>query len=117
METLMWYLIKVNVIFTILFLAYVFLFKNEKAFYLNRAFLLSSLMLSLLLPLIPAIHVVSAGAFSNYVTGINPLRNVLGPGPAFQNGSHAGADLAAHGFWAGILLHITVIQVLMGIYL
>ena len=71
METLMLYLVKVNVIFTILFLAYFFLFKNEKAFYLNRAFLLSSLLLSLLLPLVPAIHLAAGGTFPNYVTGIN----------------------------------------------
>ena len=117
METLMWYLVKVNVVFSILFLAYVFLFKNEKAFYLNRAFLLSSLLLSLLLPLVPAIHVASDSAFPNYVTGINPLKNVLAAAPSFQNGPQPGAGLAAHGFLAGIFSHITVIQVLMGIYL
>ena len=117
METLMWYLVKVNVIFTILFLAYFFLFKNEKAFYLNRAFLLSSLLLSLLLPLIPAIQVASAGAFPNYVSGINPLKNVLGAGPAFQNSPLLAANPAAHGFLAGIFSHITTIQVVMGVYL
>jgi beta-lactamase regulating signal transducer with metallopeptidase domain len=117
METLIWYLVKVNVIFTILFSAYFFLFKNEKAFYLNRAFLSSSLLLSLLLPLIPAIHVASAGAFPNYVTGVHQLKNVLVSGPTFQNGPHVIADLAEHGYLAGIFSHITVIQVLMGIYL
>jgi beta-lactamase regulating signal transducer with metallopeptidase domain len=117
METLMWYLVKVNLIFTILFMAYFFLFKNEKAFYLNRAFLLSSLLLSLLLPIIPAIHVASAGAFPNYVTGINPLKNVLGAVPAFQKGQQLGADLPAHGFLAETFSHITVMQALMGIYL
>ncbi len=117
METLMWYLVKVNVIFTILFTAYFFLFKNEKAFYLNRAFLLSSIFLSLLLPLIPAIHVASAGAFPNYVTGINPLKNILGAVPAVQNVSLTGTGLAARGFSAGIFSHITAIQGLMGIYL
>jgi beta-lactamase regulating signal transducer with metallopeptidase domain len=117
METLMWYLVKVNVIFSILFMAYFFLFKNEKAFYLNRAFLLSSLLLSLLLPLVPAMHVASGSAFPNYVTGINPLKNVLGTGPVFQKGAQTGTDPAAHGFSAGIFSHITVIQVLMGIYL
>ncbi len=117
METLIWYLVKVNVIFTILFLAYVFLFKNEKAFYLNRAFLLSSLLLSLLLPLVPAIHVASSGVFPNYVTGIDPLKNVLGAAPAFQNGPQPGAVPAAHGFLAAIFSHITAVQVLMCIYL
>lgn len=117
METLMWYLVKVNVIFTILFMAYFFLFKNEKAFYLNRVFLLSSILLSLMLPLVPAIHVASAGPFPNYVTGINPLKNILGAVPAVQNNPHAGAELAARGFSAGIFSHITAIQVLMGIYL
>jgi len=117
METLMWYLLKVNVIFTILFMAYFFLFKNEKAFYLNRAFLLSSLLLSLLLPLVPALHVASTGAFPNYVTGINPLKNVLGAGPAFQNGTPPGAEFAVHGFSAGIFSHPSVTVILMGIYL
>ena len=117
METLVWYLVKVNVIFTILFMAYFFLFKNEKVFSLNRAFLLSSILLSLLLPLIPAMHVASAGAFPNYVTGINPLKNILGAAPTVQNGSHTGAGLAARGFSEGIFSHITAIQVLMGIYL
>jgi len=117
METLMLYLVKANVIFTILFMAYFFLFKNEKTFYLNRAFLSGSILLSMLLPLIPAIHAASVSAFPNYVTGINPLKNVLGTGPTFQNGSHAVANLAAHGFLEGISSHITVIQALMGIYL
>ena len=117
METLMLYLVKVNVIFTILFLAYVFLFKNEKAFYLNRAFLLSSLLLSLLLPLVPAIHLAAGGTFPNYVTGINPLKTVLGAGPTLQNVSQPGAGAIRHGFFAGIFAHITLIQVLMGIYL
>jgi len=117
METLIWYLVKVNVIFTILFVAYFFLFKNEKAFYLNRAFLLSSLLLSLLLPLIPAIHVAPAGALPNYAIGINPLKNILRAGPAFQKGTASGVDPVAHSFSAGIFSHITVIQVLMGIYL
>jgi hypothetical protein len=117
METLMWYLVKVNVIFTILFMAYFFLFKNEKAFYLNRAFLLSSLLLSLLLPLIPAIRVAPGSAFPNYVTGIIPLKNVLAEGSAVQYGSASGGDPATHGFVAGIFSHITVIQVSMGIYL
>jgi len=116
METLMWYLVKVNVIFSILFMAYFFLFKNEKAFYLNRAFLFSSLLLSLLLPLIPAIHVASASAFPNYVTGINPLKNILGAAPAFQNGPSTAVP-AARGFLAGILSRITVVQVFMGVYL
>jgi hypothetical protein len=117
METLILYLVKVNVIFTILFMAYIFLFKNEKAFYLNRAFLLSSLLLSLLLPLIPAIQVASTGAFPNYVTGINPLKNVLEAGPAFQNSPQLDAHHAASGFSAGIFSNITAIQVLAGIYL
>src|ERR1700733_2950608 len=111
METLMWYLVKVNVVFSILFLAYVFLFKTEKAVYLNQAFLLSSLLLSLLLPLVPAIHVASDSAFPNYVTRIKPLQTVFAAAPSFQNGPQPGAGLAAHGFLAGIFSHITVIQV------
>jgi len=117
METLMWYLVKVNVIFTILFTAYFFLFKNEKAFYFNRVFVSGSLLLSLLLPLIPAIHVASAGALPDYVTVINPLKNVLSAGPAFKNGPELGAGPVAHGFLTGIFSHITLIQVLTGIYL
>ncbi len=117
METLMAYLVKVNVIFTILFLAYVVLFKNEKAFYLNRAFLLSTLLLSSLLPFVPAIHSGSGGTFPNYVTGINPLKNVLPAGPSLQNVPQPVARAASHGSFAGIFGHITLIQVFMGIYL
>jgi hypothetical protein len=116
METLMWYLAKVNVIFSILFMAYFFLFKNEKAFYLNRAFLLSSLLLSVLLPLTPAIHVASVGAFPNYSTGINPLKNVLNAGPPIKIISPSVADTATHGFLAATFSHITVMQLLMDIY-
>lgn len=117
METLMLYLIKVNVIFSILFMAYFFLFKNEKAFYLNRAILLSSLLLSLLLPFVPAIHFATSVAFPNYVTGINPLKNVLADTPTFQNGSILNAGHATHGFLTGMFSNITIIQVLTGIYL
>jgi beta-lactamase regulating signal transducer with metallopeptidase domain len=74
-------------------------------------------LLSLLLPLVPAIPVASAGALPNYVSGINPLKNVLGAAPALQNDPALGAGRAGHGFLAEIFSHITVIQVLMGVYL
>ena len=47
------YLLKANLLLTILFIFYFFLCRNEKFFRLNRFFLLGTLLLSMLLPLIP----------------------------------------------------------------
>jgi beta-lactamase regulating signal transducer with metallopeptidase domain len=118
METLMLYLVKANVIFTLLFLAFVFLFKNERAFYVNRFFLLSTVMFSLLLPLVPAINYNHASAFPNYVTDVNPLKNVFaGEAAGWYKAAPPRAVAGGEGFVSSLVAHITLIQLLAGIYL
>lgn len=50
MEILINYLIKVNVVITLLILLYYFLLKNERFFWLNRVFNIGSILLALILP-------------------------------------------------------------------
>src|SRR5258708_3363143 len=54
MSALIIYLLKANLLISILFLFYFLLLKNEKFFRLNRFFLQATLALSMLLPLMPA---------------------------------------------------------------
>ena len=55
MESIVIYLVQVNVVIAILFLAYWMLLRKLKFFRLNRIFFLGSLLLALLLPLVPPI--------------------------------------------------------------
>src|SRR4051812_23906837 len=60
MENYITYFLKVNVILTLLFFIYYIMLKKEKFFRLNRFFLLGSVIVSVLLPLVPRLNSVAA---------------------------------------------------------
>lgn len=77
MESLMIYLVKANVLFTVLFVAYLLFFRNEKMFTANRGFLLCTLVLTLALPLAPSASFFNAAGLPDYVRKANPLGAIL----------------------------------------
>jgi beta-lactamase regulating signal transducer with metallopeptidase domain len=115
METLMLYLVKANVIFTILFGAYLLWLRGEKTFQANRAVLLLSLLLALALPFAPALQHIGNSAFPNYVAEVNPLKGILVAAPAVNGISAHNAP--ANGFIQNLWTHFTVIDLLAGVYL
>ena len=70
-DTLLPYLLKANAVLAVLFGAYLLLLKNLTFFGLNRVFLLAALLLSLLLPLAPAVPVPGAAGLPA-VAGLSP---------------------------------------------
>jgi len=76
MEPLIIYLLKANVIISILFLFYLFVLKNDKSFWQNRFYLLSSLLLSLLLPLLPTFSFSHLDTIQRQITTANPLNDL-----------------------------------------
>lgn len=56
METFLLYLLKANLVLSVLFVAYLLLLKNATFFGLNRLFLAATLLVSLALPLSPPIR-------------------------------------------------------------
>ena len=73
MEPLVMYLLKVNVVVSILFLFYLLGLKNDKLFKQNRVYLLSSLLLSLFLPVLPVLSFPHFGPIQRQITTANPL--------------------------------------------
>jgi|GEM_PF-825032 beta-lactamase regulating signal transducer with metallopeptidase domain len=76
METLAIYWLKVNTVVSILFLTYFLLLKNEKFFTLNRVFLIGSLVLALLMPILPAFNTPGLHQLQRGVTRLNPLHSL-----------------------------------------
>ena len=117
METLILYLVKANVIFTLLFLAFVCFFKNERTFYVNRFFLLSAVVCSLVLPFVPAISYNHASAFPNYVTGVNPLKTIFENNAMRSHLAPAANRAGDDSFIGSFLTHITLLQGLACTYM
>jgi hypothetical protein len=76
MENLIMYLLKANVVLSILFLFYLMMLKNDKSFKQNRFYLLCSLMLSLLLPLLPELSSPHLEPIQRQLTTANPLKGL-----------------------------------------
>src|ERR1700679_3516784 len=76
MEPLVIYLLKANVVVSILFLFYLLVLKNDKSFWQNRFYLLSSLLLSLFLPLLPELSFSHLDTIQRRITTANPLNNL-----------------------------------------
>lgn len=120
MENFVIYLIKVNVVILALFVVYFLFLKNEKFFRINRFFFLSSLVLSFILPLFPAVHLFSINGFEKFqdqVSSVNPFFGI-------QKGAGEGkpaipihAVNAGHEPVFGLLSGISTGQLLAGIYL
>ena len=71
------YFIKVNLAIAVLYTTYYFLLRKEKFFRLNRIILLSIILLSFLIPLLPSISISEHSAFSHGVLGVNPFSDIM----------------------------------------
>ena len=123
MEPLIIYLLKANVVISILFLFYLLVLKNDKSFWQNRFYLLSSLLLSLFLPLLPEMSFSNLDRIQRQITMANPLNSlyttfddtqmanthISTPADTHLNAAHAAIN---QGF---VLPSLT--QTLVGIYL
>jgi len=76
MEPLVMYLLKANVVISILFLFYLLVLKNDKSFKQNRFYLLFSLVLSLFLPLLPELSSPHFEPIQRQITTANPLNGL-----------------------------------------
>jgi len=76
MEPLVMYLLKANVVISILFLFYLLVLKNYKSFKQNRFYLLFSLVLSLFLPLLPELSSPHFEPIQRQITTANPLNGL-----------------------------------------
>jgi hypothetical protein len=76
MEPLVMYLLKANVVVSILFLFYLAALKNDKSFKQNRFYLLFSLVLSLFLPLLPELSSPHLEPIQRQITTANPLNGL-----------------------------------------
>ena len=76
MEPLVMYLLKANVVISILFLFYLLTLKNDKSFKQNRVYLLFSLVLSLFLPLLPELSSPHFEPIRRQITTANPLNGL-----------------------------------------
>lgn len=76
MEPLIIYLLKANVVISILFLFYLFVLKNDKSFWQNRFYLLFSLLLSLFLPFLPELSFSHLDTIQRQITTANPLNSL-----------------------------------------
>jgi hypothetical protein len=76
MDSLMMYLVKVNVLAGIFYLTYYALFKNEKNFRINRSVLLGMLLFIWILPLSPHLMELNANRIPNRMTVINPFMSL-----------------------------------------
>ncbi len=123
MEPLIIYLLKANVVISILFLFYLLVLKNDKSFWQNRFYLLSSLVISLFLPLLPGMSFSNLGGIQRQITRANPLNSLYTTfGDPQMVNTHASAHVNVHVNTA----HATVnqgfifpslIQTLVSIYL
>jgi len=119
MEPLIIYLLKANVVISILFLFYLLMLKNDKSFWQNRFYLLFSLMLSLFLPLLPVMGLSNLDGIQRQITSANPLNNLY---TTIGNSQMVNAHVGTH----VNTVHVAVdqgfalpslMQTLVGIYL
>ena len=76
MEPSIIYLLKANVVISILFLFYLLVLKNDKSFWQNRFYLLFSLLLSLFLPLLPELSFSHLDTIQRQIMTANPLNSL-----------------------------------------
>jgi hypothetical protein len=90
MTPILLYLLKVNLVISILFLNYYFLVRDEKFFRLNRAVLLSFIGLAFLLPLLPAMKGTAESRLGRGMSDISPFIHWEVPSTEVQDGVTAG---------------------------
>ena len=76
MQSFVIYLLKANVVLSILFLFYLLVLKNDKSFWQNRFYLLFSLLLSLSLPFFPVLDFSNSNTIQHQIITANPLNNL-----------------------------------------
>ncbi len=85
MNNLFLYLVELNVILVIFFVAYKLLFERDKNFSVRRIYLMGIMLLSVLLPLMPVIRPIS-GAQESLITfrleGITVFGSSVQPQPS-----------------------------------
>ncbi len=123
MEPLIIYLLKANVVISILFLFYLLALKNDKSFWQNRFYLLFSLLLSLFLPLLPGINFSNLGGIQRQITMANPLNSIYTTiGNSQMVNTHISTHINTHintahvAIKQGFMLP-SLMQTLVGIYL
>ena len=115
MEPLIIYLLKANVVISILFLFYLLVLKNDKSFWQNRFYLLFSLLLSLFLPFLPGLSFTHLDKIQRQITTANPLNSLYTTiGNSQMVNTHVNTAYVAvkQGFTPPSLL-----QTLVGVYL
>ncbi|MBB6127864.1 M56 family metallopeptidase [Mucilaginibacter lappiensis] len=115
MESLVMYLLKANVVMSILFLFYVLLLRNDKSFKQNRFYLLFSLVLSLFLPLLPELSSPHFEPIQRQITTANPLNGLyttIGNSQMITNHVNNAYVVVNQGF-----TRPSLIQILTGVYL
>lgn len=121
METLTVYWLKINAVVPILFLAYWLLLKNEKFFKLNRLFLMGSLVLAFVLPMVPIINNPGVSKVQREVTALNPLYNLY-DNIGFANNVNVGREIeennrqAAAPAQQGLLSDVGALEVMFTLY-
>ena len=91
MEPLIIYLLKANVVISILFLFYLLVLKNDKSFWQNRFYLVFSLLLSLFLPFLPEVSFAHLDPIQRQITMANPLNSLyttIGNSPMVNTHAH-----------------------------
>lgn len=117
MENIILYLVKANLLIAALFLFYFFFLRNQKFFRINRFFLLGALIISLFLPLIPAMP-----NFTNPLRqdspGIHTLLDFYAHLPITERSLLPAAQVAGHSpdSLFTLIKGLSLIQILAGIY-
>ena len=117
MEPLIIYLLKANVVISILFLFYLLVLKNDKSFWQNRFYLLFSLLLSLFLPFLPEVSFAHLDPIQRQITMANPLNSLYA---TIGNSPMVNAPVHINTAYVSVKPGFTIpslTQILVGIYL
>jgi uncharacterized protein YjhX (UPF0386 family) len=116
MESLVIYLLKANMIISILFLFYLLVLKNDKSFWQNRFYLLLSLVF---LPFLPGPGFSHLDGIQRQITTVNPLNNLytsIGSPPIAQHYVSTHFNTVQAAVKQGFVLP-SLMQSLVGIYI
>jgi len=117
MEPLIIYLLKANVVISILFLFYLLVLKNDKSFWQNRFYLVFSLLLSLFLPFLPEVSFAHLDPIQRQITMANPLNSLYA---TIGNSPMVNAPVHINTAYVSVKPGFTIpslTQILVGIYL
>jgi len=113
METLLYYLLKANVVFTLLFLAYYVMLRREKFLNANRLLLLMIFAAAIILPLCPAFNYEGFLKSNVLLKGFKPLSQFYGgSGNSNPTTGHAGVVIN-YGLWLTVI-YLAAVMFLLG---